>query len=200
MMGDTRQVIGLIGGGFKPLTAGHYSLIEKAAEACDYVLLFVSTKDRARPGEVPISWDQMKKVWFTFLYKAMPKNVRVLYVPFPVRGILETLISANGDEENENTYMIYTDPEDGEKNYSENVLERYAPRLVANHQIIIEPISRSVAQGGVNISGTKMRQYLGNGNVQAFVKGLPKPVQLYGPKIFQLLGGKISAAQKSSKR
>jgi len=193
---DMRQVIGLIGGGFKPFTAGHYSLVEKAARECDSVLLFVSIRDRARPGEVEITWEQMKQVWLTFLYKALPKNVKVLYVPSPVRGILDVLIEANTDKTNENTYMIYTDPEDGVSNYPETVQKKYMPRLVANHQIVIKPIARAAATGGVNISGTKMRQHLGTGNVKAFTKGLPLPVQLYGPKIFQLLGGKTSKSDQ----
>lgn len=189
-----RQVIGLIGGGFKPFTAGHYLLVTKASEECDKVILFVSTKDRARPGELEITWGMMQKVWDRFLLKAMPANLKVVYSPAPVKGVLDTLIKANGNARDINTYVIYSDPEDAEKNYSEARQQQYMPRLLENDQIIVAPIPRDPSLGGMNISGTKMRGYLQRGLVKSFVKGLPGPVQLYGPKIFQMLGGKIKKA------
>ncbi|MFA6049798.1 MAG: hypothetical protein WC761_01255 [Candidatus Paceibacterota bacterium] len=181
-----RQVIGLIAGGFKPLTKGHYFLIQSAANECDKVYLFVSIKDRSRPGEVEITWEQMSKVWKAFLEKAMPKNVSVNYHSAPIRGIMDILIAANADETNENTYIVYSDEEDIVKNFPDRAKQKYMNRLIANDQVIFEPFKRS---SGVNISGTKMRQYLQTGNLEAFVQGLPDAVQLYGPKIYRMLGG-----------
>lgn len=37
------------------------------------------------------------------------------------------------------------------------------------------------------ISGTVMRKALAKGNVKAFIAGLPEPVKLYGPAIFDML-------------
>lgn len=181
-----REVIGLISGGFKPLTKGHYFLIQQAAKECDKVFLFVSTKDRARTGEIPLTWEQMAPVWKQFLEKAMPKNVKVVYHPAPIRGTMDTLIEANADPANENTYIVYSDAEDLAKNFPERAKQKYMNRLLANDQVIFKPFERAA---GVNISGTKMRQFLQTGDIKSFISGLPEPVQLYGPKIFQMLGG-----------
>lgn len=185
-----RQTIGLIGGGFKPFTKGHYHLVEKAAGECDEVILFVSTGDRKRKGEVPITWNQMNPVWEKFLKKAMPANVKVVFHFQPIKGIIDTLIEANDDvvaePRNNNTYIIYSDPEDMAGNFSQKTQLKYFPRLFKNHQVIFKPIERA---SGVNISGTQMRNFLATGNVKAFIEGLPKPVQVYGPDIFKMLGG-----------
>lgn len=181
------KVIGLIGGGFKPLTKGHYFLIESAAKECDHVHVFVSTKGRERPGELSILWSDMEQVWKQFLEKAMPKNVSIEYSPAPVGNIMGLLKRANADSANNNTYIIYTDVTDLEKNFPARAKEKYMNRLLANDQIIFKGFKR---QSGLNISGTMMRQYLERGNLKAFIEGLPKPVRIYGPEIFRILGGK----------
>lgn len=186
-----RQTIGLIGGGFKPFTKGHYHLVEKAAQECDKVILFVSTGDRKRKGEIAITWNQMDPVWEKFLKKIMPSNVEVIFHFQPIKGILDILIEANNNlaasgSESNNTYIIYSDPEDLAGNFSDKVQQKYFPGLLKNHQVIFKPVERT---SGVNISGTQMRNYLATGNVRAFIKGLPKPVQVYGPDIFKMLGG-----------
>ena len=185
-MKSVRKTIGLIAGGFKPFTAGHYNLVQKASSECDEVKLFVSIGDRKREGELPLTWAQMQPVWNEYLEPAIVKlgNVDVIYVRTPIRSIMELLIDANADANNYNSYYIYSDPEDAASNYSEEKQMKYWPRLVENDQIEIKMIDRGETGG---ISGTVMRKALAKGNVKAFIAGLPEPVKLYGPAIFDML-------------
>lgn len=185
-MQSTRKTIGLIAGGFKPYTAGHYNLAQKASSECDRVIIFVSTGDRIRKGELPLTWAQMQPIWNDYLEPAIKKlgNVNVKYVVNPIRSIMDLLIDANEDENNLNTYQIYSDPEDMGSNYSEKVQDKYWPRLKENDQVMLRPVDREETGG---ISGTVMRKALAQGKKKAFIAGLPEPVRIYGPAIFDAL-------------
>jgi len=190
-----RQTIGLIAGGFKPLTRGHWALIEKASNECDLVHLVISSKDRERPGELPIRWEQMGKVWNEFIVPRLPKNVKATFSSAPIRNIMDILISANADENNLNTYFIYSDPADIAANYPDRAREKYMKRLLGNDQIVFKEIERT---GGNNISGTIMRKHIADGDLKSFIAGLPGPVQMFGPEIFRILGGTIPSKAKPS--
>ena len=189
-MRSARKTIGLIAGGFKPFTAGHYNLVQKASSECDEVKLFVSTGDRKREGELPLTWRQMQPVWNQYLEPAITKlgNVDVVYVRTPIRSIMELLIDANEDTNNYNSYNIYSDPEDAANNYSEQKQMRYWPRLLQNDQILLQMVDRGETGG---ISGTVMRKALAKGDMKAFIAGLPEPVRLYGPAIYGMIKNSI---------
>ncbi len=53
--------IGLVPVSAKPYHIGHHALVTRAAEENDQVLLFVSTSDRKRKGEVPILGADMER-------------------------------------------------------------------------------------------------------------------------------------------
>ena len=64
---------------------------------------------------------------------------------------------------------------------------KYWPRLVENDQFELKMIDRGETGG---ISGTVMRKALAKGtkaDIKAFIAGLPEPVRLYGPDIFNML-------------
>lgn len=178
--------IGLVAGSFKPFTAGHYNLIKKASDECQQAILFVSTGDRKRKGELSLSWAQMKPVWEQYLHPTINKlrNVEIIYVSQPVRAIYELLIAANQDLEDSNAYVLYSDPTDMQNCYSETVQLRYWSRLVKNKQVIVKPVDREETAG---ISGTRMRSALARGDKNVFIHGLPTPVQKYGIDIFRIL-------------
>lgn len=175
--------VGLIAGGFKPFTSGHYFLVQKASQENDLVHLFVSTKDRTRPGEFPITWDKMKQVW-KILKKHMPKNVVVHFSENPTTDQYKILIDAEVDESDSNVYNIYADAKDIKRYDNPRIKERTLPRLYSNDQLIFHSFERASA---VNVSGTKVRQALSDGDVEAFTKMMPGPVKQYGPKMFDLL-------------
>ena len=183
--------MGLIGGGFKPLTKGHYNLIQKAAAECEQVIVFVSTGDRCRPGEFDITWDMMKPVWKKYLVPALKAlgNVSVRYVNIPIRGIMDTLVQANMDEtDSKRKYAIYSDAEDTKyfkrNSYAPQKQELYWPELYANKQVVLRSVLREETGG---ISGTKMRLALERGTLRTFKSGLPAPVKPYAKEIFDLI-------------
>lgn len=181
----TRETIAIVSGGFKPLTSGHFFLIESASKIADKVILFVSTGDRIRKGEMPIFWtEQMEKIWAKYLIKIMPKNVEVIFAPNPTSEVFKTLGAANDDKNNSNSYILFGDLEDTAKMYPEKSLLKYFPRLVENEQITVKGFDR---QKNINISGTAMRGFVANNDVKNFINGLPPPARSHGKEIFAIL-------------
>lgn len=181
-----RKTIALIGGSFKPFTKGHYMLVSQAATESDEVDLFVSTTDRVRAGQLPVLWDmQMSKIWSRYLEKVMPNNVRVHYVSNPTTEMWDILTSANLDENNHNTYVIYGGEDDIPRYFAEKYLLKHAPRLLDNGQLETKTPERIA-------SGTNLRKNVVDGDVAEFAKGLPRPVQRYAQEIFDILAQSIS--------
>jgi len=190
-----RQHIGIVGGGFKPFTKGHYFLVEQAARDADKILLLVSTSNRVRKGELPIFWDeQMETIWDKYLTKAMPGNVEIMFVKNPTATTYQILGDAENDETNDNTYILYGDAEDVEKYYPDKTLIKYFPRLMENDQIERRGFARAE---NIDISGTKMRNYIIAGDVAGFTAGLPQPIQRYGQEIFDILAKSIPMIKQS---
>lgn len=189
-----RKHIGIVGGGFKPFTKGHYFLVKQAADDADKVFLLVSTSTRERKGELPIFWEgQMETIWDKYLSKAMPGNVEVMYVKNPTSTTYEILGNAENDPNDSNTYILYGDEEDIPKYYPNDRLLKYYPRLMQNDQIEKKAFART---GNIDISGTKMREYIINGDVVGFTAGLPEPVQRYGQEIFNILAQSVSKIEQ----
>lgn len=179
------KVIALIAGSFKPYTAGHHYLVSNAAQAVDQVLLFVSNRDRARPGEFPITWENsMELVWKNYIENILPPNVKVKYVSTPVRAIYEYLIAA--DKKNaDNLYVVYSDAEDMAMNYSPASLKKYFPNLSTNKKIKLRPMERGV--DSPNVSGTMLRKFLDTGKIEKFSEYLPEPLRPNAKNIAKLL-------------
>lgn len=176
--------IGLIAGGFKPFTSGHYHLVSEAAKENDVVHLFVSTKDRARAGQHSITWKQMEQVW-KIIEPTLPKNVKVHYSNNPTTSQFDVLTAAEEDSSNTgNVYHIYADETDIKRYDNPRIKERLLPRLWSNAQLRFESFKRSDTSG---VSGTKVRQALADGDLEAFTQMMPAPVQPHAHHIFKLL-------------
>jgi hypothetical protein len=166
----------------KPVHAGHWGLIEIASRENDEVLLFISTSDRKRPGELTIYGSDMKQVWEKFLEPALPMNVEVTYGGSPVGHLYEELEMAE-EEGSEDVYQIYSDKEDILK-YTDTALGKVAPTLLSDGQIVRRGVDRNET---VNISGTKMRALLKAGDVEGFARFLPAAVQTHSGEIIDIL-------------
>ncbi len=183
--------IGLVPMSAKPYHAGHDGLVRLAAKENDKVKVFVSLSNRERPGEVPILGSDMQTIWKGHIEPSLPGNVEVHYVKQPVRSVYEE--TGNDNTANaENTYRIYSDPEDLAQNYPEKSLIKYAGNLYSKNQIIPRAVQRTET---VDVSGTKMRQYLEAGDEKSFIKNLPKGVD--GKAIWDILRQSAKAAQSA---
>jgi len=165
--------IGLIAMSGKPVTAGHWSLIETAAKENDLVKVYVSLSDRKRPGELTILGSDMETIWKRYLQPILPKNVMVTYGGSPVRKIYEFLQESD-EKGSDNIFQIYGDPTDISQNFPTKNMLRYVENLWKNDQIILRKVSR---EGGIDISGTKMREFLSNGLKETFKEYLPSPLK-----------------------
>lgn len=173
LLGANTNTIALIPIAGKPLHIGHWKLIEKAAKENDNVVVYTSSSDRTRKGEFPIYGDDFIKIWSDIFIPALPKNIKVKFVDSPVRSAMHELgwfeQSLTQDEANVPTINLYSDKEDVDTNFKNEDLQKYPALLKANkiNKIGVERTST------VNISGTKMREFLSSGDKKSFINNLP---------------------------
>lgn len=180
--------VGIVSGAFKPYSAGHCALIEKAAQENDTVRLFVSESDRTREGEFPIYWEDMEKLWKMFIEKTLPNNVKIYYVSNPTAAMFDMLVAANNNPHNTNYFQLYADENDIKRYDTPKIKEKMLSKLYENKQIELRPLDRSFTQG---VSGTQMREALEDGDLDYFVSMLPESMQRKGDMVFKMLGGEI---------
>lgn len=172
-MYSTMTTTGLIPGSFKPLHAGHFKLIEIAANENDVVYVYVSLSDRAKPGEMPVYGSDMETIWKNYVDPYLPANVVVEYVTVPVKAAWETLINAEESSDVDTVFTIYGDVADITSRFSEDKLMKYVPSLVMNDQVITRPTERAST---VDVSGTKMRQWIASQDKESFMRGMPSEI------------------------
>jgi nicotinamide mononucleotide adenylyltransferase len=182
--------IGLVPMAAKPYHAGHHGLVMLASKENDHVILFVSTADRKRHGELPILGKTMLQIWTQFLEPILPSNVEVRYVPVPVTGVYNVLETAE-QENSEDDFSIYSDAEDITK-YREQSLKKSAKEIYNDERIHLRGVERSST---VDISGTEMRQLLTSKaakDKKKFISFLPSQVQMHGAEIYSLLSKEMN--------
>lgn len=167
----------------KPYQKGHDYLIRTASKECDQVLVFVSTLDRVRKGEMKISGLAMQKIWRDFIEKTLPSNVTVTYSANPMTSAYKELQTA---EENDELckFIIFSDEVDLNANFADTKLQRLFPKLLGNSMLEKRPVSREDTSG---ISGTKMRAFLAQGDIASFTKGLPISIRSHAKEIVDIL-------------
>jgi hypothetical protein len=84
-------------------------------------------------------------------------------------------------------FVIYSDIEDIKK-YTDKMLMPYIPTLLAAGQVQRRGVDRNET---VNVSGTKMRQFIVTGDVKSFANFLPPALQPNAQKIYSMLAPKI---------
>lgn len=171
--------IGLVPVAAKPYHAGHHALVTMAAAENDRVILFVSTSDRKRKGEMPMLGSDMLRVWQEHLEDIMPPNVEIEYGGSPVQKVYQAL----GDAEaagSRDTFTVYSDPQDTADNFPEKNRAKYFPGLYGAGQVVFaaeeDPGRFTRGEGTPDVSGTKMRAAIASGDVETFRKGMPAGV------------------------
>lgn len=175
--------IGLVPGSFKPYHRGHDDLVKLAAEENDIVYVYYSLSPRGDIGgqAMKIIMDKFIKPSYT------GSNVEFLNVAVPVRAVYTTLENAN-ESGSKSVYTIYSDSEDISK-YKKSTLEKSAPDLFANEQILLRGVERGVET--TDISGTEMREYLAAGDVAALAEMLPTSIRQHADDIIMILRGEL---------
>ncbi len=172
--------IGLIPVSGKPYHAGHHYLVERAAAENDEVILFISTSDRIRKGEFPIYGADMKRVWQEELEGIMPANVRIEYGGSPVQKVYQAIGDACEIDGVEETYVVYSDPEDTAQNYPQKNRDKYMQPLCDRGQVVFaaeeNPQAFTRGSGSPNVSGTKLRATLEQNKFEEFAAAMPQGV------------------------
>jgi len=180
--------IGLVPISAKPYHVGHHALVELAASQNDRVLLFVSISDRSRKEEFPISGKDMLRIWQDHLEAIMPGNVSIEYGGSPVRKVYEEIGKAC-EEGSDDTYMVYSDPEDTATNYPQDYKDKYMQPLCDSGQVKFagetDPDSVTRGVGTPDVSGTQARKYLKSGDFTSFMSVMPAGVD--GKSVFDIL-------------
>ena len=166
----------------KPYHAGHDGLVRIASKECDKVLLFVSTTDRARTGELRVSGDTMQLIWWEYIEPTLPANVIIDYGGIPVSKVYDELEKAE-EKKSQDTYVIYSDDEDILK-YTDAALSAVAPTLFEQGRIKLRGVNRSET---VQVSGTEMREFIEDEDLIGFTALLPPAIQKHGKEIFDML-------------
>jgi hypothetical protein len=173
LLGTTGNTLALIPIAGKPLHIGHWKLIEKAANENDRVIVYTSSSDRIKKGEFPIKGDDFVKLWSDVFIPALPKNVKVKFVDSPVRAVMHELgwleQRLTQDAANVPIINLYSDKDDVETNFKDEDLKKY-PSLLSANKIKKVGVERTST---VNVSGTKMREFLMNNDKESFLKNLP---------------------------
>jgi hypothetical protein len=173
--------IGLVALSAKPLHAGHWGLIQLASNETDKVKLFVSLSDRKRPGEMPLLASDMAVIWRQYIEPELPTSVEVTYGGQPVRHVYEVLGDAN-ESGSKDVFVIFSDPEDMAQNYPESSLKKYADELANGGQLELRVVNRTST---VNVSGTKMRQFIAAGDEANFLANMP--AEINGKAVWKIL-------------
>lgn len=173
--------IALIAGGFKPFTAGHSFLINKASSECDTVFLFASMSDRIRKNQHPITWKQMEPIWASYILPNLQQNVCTIFCKNPTEELFNLLIEANEAIVPTKTYICYTDDKDVSYISSDRVLKNFE-NLIQRSLLKYVSVNRGT---NIDVSGTLMRESIKNDNFAQFESILPEYMQFDSKKIFQ---------------
>ena len=190
--------IGLVPMSAKPYHRGHHYLVETASSENDKVLLFVSISDRRKKGQIPIYGEDMQQIWHEDLEAVMPNNVEIFYGGSPVRKVLETLI--NAEEQLNLVGTVKKIPRAGGP--ATSTVDRYFPNLYLQGYISFaganNPDMFTRGGGAPNVSGTAMRNMLGNEqDKDAFMTNLPASLsQDAKERIYSRLRNKINESKK----
>ena len=184
--------VGLVPMAAKPYHAGHHALVEMAAAQNDEVLVFVSTSNRERKGQLPVLGSDMVKIWHEQIENILPGNVRPIYGGSPVRKVYEELERAEA-ENSDDVYRVYSDPADTAQNYKETSRLKSFPTLYQRGNVIFaaeeNPDSLTRGVGTPNISGTAVREMVKNGDLESFTQIMPNGVDAMA--IFNILAARI---------
>lgn len=169
----SQWTVGLIAIAAKPFHAGHWNLIHHALQKCNYTAVFVSTSDRGRKGEFKILGHKMTEIWYSLLIPSInefvdPGRVSFAFSKNPITRLHEHLESAHNSPV-ESKFVIFGDEVDVNKNFSDEILQKYQQKLF--NRIERCPVPRSETE---NISGTQMRNYLKYGDRSKFKLHVPE--------------------------
>lgn len=194
--------IGFYPGSFKPFHRGHYESILDAKKHVDKLMVIVSTADRIRPREFPLSGQASVGYIEKYIKPALEErgiNV-VVTSTSPVKYTFDSVVELDGSKDIE--VYLFAGQEDMDR-FNQQALLRNFPNLVADDRIhAVE--TKTIVGDTQRFSGTAAREIIKNNDLKAFKEILPpiKAVQRDAAEILELFktaGEKIEADKKAEK-
>lgn len=174
--------IAIFPGAFKPFHRGHYKSIQQIASQVNKLYLIVSTKDRIRPGELPIIGSAMLGIWKKYIEPILPKNVEVIYADMPVTEAFNIMEQIDKESYENNIRLYLVAGKEDISRYKPSAMMKWVPNLYKKKMIEIIDTPRFG-----NISGTKVRQAILDRDKKSFQSMLPEPLAPVAGQIFNIL-------------
>ncbi len=220
----------------KPYHAGHHSLVTRASNENDLVLVFVSYTSRGvkvstkkgqktegpMTGEVPVFGQDMAYIWENLLLPNLVIKSNTKIIPpsglsaSPIRNVYDTIDKLYNSIKNDDKFVVvpffnkkvaaqeliircYSDDVDIDINFpDERMRQTYNAVFDAKNPPKIEKIGVS-RNSTINISGTKMRQFLLNDDRESFQKLLPPLPADVSDQIYGILSKSAKLGSPSTK-
>jgi hypothetical protein len=151
----------------KPVHAGHWGMIALAAQECDEVLVITSTsgRDELPPGVMIDAWKTVLEPQF---HRDYPNVTLVITSDSPLQLAVDKMRQLKNVV---SKFVFYSDDDDARGKYSAEKMSNYIRDPIAFEKFQQRPVMRSET---VQISGTRMRQFLAADDKESFDSYVPQ--------------------------
>lgn len=156
LMQESKQIIGLYPGAFKPATRAHFTIVERASKICDEVHVIIA--NNVREGYTP---ELSEKIWKQYK-KLLPENViiKVSPTPSPITEIYSIIKDITND------YLVIYGK--GEEDRYNSINESKYPH--------VEIVDAGQYDG---ISATLLREAISKRNLEEIKNLIPEGIKVY---------------------
>jgi hypothetical protein len=178
----------------KPVHAGHWSMIGLASQECDEALIITSTsgRDELPPGVMIDAWKAVLEPQF---HRDYPNATLIITPESPLQLAVDKMRQL---KDVVSKFVFYSDDEDARGKYASERMSDYIRDPVAFSKLQQRPVARSET---VQISGTRMRQFLATNDKRSFDEYVPQTLgQDMKDKYWSILKGEHGRIADSRRR
>lgn len=178
----------------KPIHSGHWQVIRLASSECDEVLVITSTagRDELPAGSMIDAWKAVLEPQF---HNDYPNATLIISPESPLHLAVDKMRQL---KDVVGKFVIYSDDEDARSKYSLSKLSEMLRDPAAAEKLHQRPVPRSET---VQISGTRMREFLVSGDLESFNNFVPQTLSKeLKDKYWQILKGEHESIIDESKK
>jgi hypothetical protein len=178
----------------KPVHAGHWGMIDLASRECDEALIITSTsgRDELPPGVMIDAWKAVLEPQF---HRDYPNATLIITPDSPLQLAVDKMRQL---KDIVSKFVFYSDDEDARVKYAPGKMSDYIRDPAAFAKFQQRPVPRSET---VQISGTRMRQFLADDDKRSFDDYVPQTLsQEMKDKYWSILMGEHGQIKDSHRR
>jgi len=178
----------------KPVHAGHWQMISLASQECDEALIITSTagRDELPPGVMIDAWKAVLEPQF---HRDFPNATLIISPESPLSLAVDKMRQLKNVV---SKFVFYSDDEDARVKYSPSKMADNIRDPAVIEKFEQRPVSRAET---VQISGTRMRQFLAADDKQSFDQYVPQTLSPeMKDKYWSILKGEHGAIVDSRRR